>query len=142
MELLRELYFFNDQFVSLNKQLTLIKERFEEVSDKIKQLPVNEVTDLNFSKNNMTLPNLKLNIDKLHDMLEKAFRSFETVGKLRDEQGRNRHAQAIKDNIKRIDARLKTLEDEYHYYVSQTVGDIFDRKEAMPSAPSQPAVNS
>lgn len=136
MDLLRELYLFNASTTPLLEQLTILQTRFDIFSAKVTQ--INEETDLGFSKNNMTLENLKINIGKLHEMLVNAFRGLDKVGELRDEAARNKHATMIGNNIKKIDARLKQLESEYHYFVTQRVEDIYNQESKMPAAPAAP----
>lgn len=138
MNLLRELFLFDANKTPLVEQLTVLQSRLDKISEGISQ--INEATDLEFSKNNMTLQNLKINIDKLQDMLANAFRGLERVGDLRNEQARSKHATAIGENIKRIDARLKQLESEYHFFVKSRIEDIFNKEDSLPKAPQEPQV--
>ena len=140
MKLLQELYFLNSEPTSLRTMLENLERRCNSLSKKISEILLTEATDLTFANRNVTLPDLQQNIFKLHDMLVNAFRGLDAVGNLPNPEAQDKHAKAIGENIKKIVARLNTLEKELDYYVNKRLTNIYDKPNRLnpaldPAAP-------
>lgn len=116
MEFLRELHMaaFNQQ-QDLQLQLDDLKHQYYNILDTMEKM-LSEATDLSFSRQNTTLPDLEQNLEQLAKMLLAAGRGLGMANKLPGEQGK-KHRAAVMSNLNRIRHRLSVLAKELEHYM-------------------------
>lgn len=117
MEFLRELHLSTfKQEQELQQDFDNLRHQYYNILDQFESI-LSEATDLDFSGHNATLSDLEDNIEKLANMLAACGRGIKAAEKLTG-TARTQHLEAIKQNMRRIQARYRILTAEFDNYTN------------------------